>query len=95
MAKGNLFGNYIPHIEKAIAKGRSQNGSHSYRFIQGTGGSYLLFYVQGMLMSVWHREGGLVEHTPIVWEQDENTYRPLQKKFEQAVRAMKGGNTHG
>lgn len=90
MAKGNLFSNYIPHIQKAIAKGKSANGSHSYRFIEGSAGALLLFYVQGMLMSIWHRESGVIEHVPIIWEQDENTYKLLQRKFEQAVRAMEG-----
>lgn len=91
MPKGNRPESYVVHLKATLDKGSYRHGSHAYRLIEGAGGSYLLFYVQGMLMSLWHRESGLVEHMPIVWPQDENTYRPLQKKFVNAVNAMKGG----
>jgi len=72
------------YLERALKDGSFAWPPHSYSQV----GPFLMYYLQGMLMSVWLIGTDIVHHVPIVWEQDIPSYRKHQRKFERSVQAL-------
>lgn len=72
------------HIERALIDGSHEWPPHKYSLR----GPFLMYYIQGMLMSVWVIGTDIVHHVPIIWPQDVAIYRKHQRKFERSVRAL-------
>lgn len=76
------------HLTKALEAGSYHWPPHAYEVLETDFGTFVLYYIQGMFMSLWHRESSLVRHTPLLWAQDEKQYQKHQIKFERSVRAL-------
>lgn len=73
---------HFRQLKQAMQQETYVHAAHSYE----KHGPFLLYRLQGMLMSVWHMPSGTIAHIPLIWPQDEDGYNRQQRKFERAVR---------